>query len=215
VRILALDTTADRLGACLWDDGAVLEVDRRSPPRHDAAIEAAVQKVLGGPGTPLDAVAVAAGPGRFTGIRVGVAFGVMLGRARGVPVLGLNALQTLAWQAFREAPGAFVACAARPAVRDELYAGLYRPDATSAAADRWGRPEELRPFLQGVHGLVLAGEGAAALKKALGLGAAVAAPRLRPRFLAERAAEIVRAGGPLPAPEPYYLKPGHFERAAR
>lgn len=226
MRILALDTTARRFGACLWEDGRCREIDVQAEAKHDALIERALARLFGGDAgagrrPPLDAIAAATGPGRFTGIRVGVAFAVMLGKTRGIPVIGLRALETLACQAFWESEGAQPAAvvAARPVVRSEMFWGAYRPAAggvEAVFADRWGLPQDLKGSLAGLpRPLALAGESARTALAGLGedgAGVRVLAERLRPRSLARRAAEILERGGPLPPPEPYYLKPGNFER---
>lgn len=221
MRILALDTTARRFGACLWEDGRAREVDVQAESKHDALLERALARLFGGRDPRLDAVAVGTGPGRFTGIRVGVAFGVMLGRTRGIPVIGLRCLETLACQAFWESedgtPAAVIAL--RPVVREEMFWGAYRPDGggvENILADRWGLPQDLKGSLTGLpRPLALAGESARTALAALGddgAGVRVLAERLKPRTLARRAAELLARGGTLPPPEPYYLKPGNFER---
>ena len=71
----------------------------------------------------LAAVAVVAGPGSFTGLRVGVATAKGLAFAAAKPLVGISSLQTLACQV----PGTLLpVCSLLDARKQEVYAGLYQ-----------------------------------------------------------------------------------------
>ena len=64
----------------------------------------------------LDGVAVAVGPGSFTGVRIGVAAvkGLCFGAEK--PAAGVSTLEAMAWNGLAAAPGEIVCCCmdARP-----------------------------------------------------------------------------------------------------
>lgn len=71
----------------------------------------------------LTGVAVSLGPGRFTGMRVGIATAQMLAHSRGLPVVGLASLDLVAFTArYAERP----VCAVVDARRGELAWAFYR-----------------------------------------------------------------------------------------
>jgi tRNA threonylcarbamoyladenosine biosynthesis protein TsaB len=104
--VLALDTTA---GACsVAVVGEVIRAQRSLPMTqgHSRLLLGMVNEALaesGLTGEQIDAVAFGSGPGSFTGLRVacGVAQGLALGWGR--PVVAVDSLLTLAWQAARAA----------------------------------------------------------------------------------------------------------------
>lgn len=75
----------------------------------------------------VDAIAFDAGPGSFTGLRVGCAVAQGLGFALDRPLVPVDALETLAWQRVRASRCADVpVLAAIDARMDELYVAMYR-----------------------------------------------------------------------------------------
>ncbi|MBQ3406112.1 MAG: tRNA (adenosine(37)-N6)-threonylcarbamoyltransferase complex dimerization subunit type 1 TsaB, partial [Lachnospiraceae bacterium] len=71
----------------------------------------------------VDAVAVAAGPGSFTGLRIGSATAKGLGLALGIPIIEVPTLAGLAYNLF-DAGGLIVPC--MDARRKQVYNGIYR-----------------------------------------------------------------------------------------
>lgn len=74
--------------------GRVLEVGRAAAERLPAELEALYREA----GVPLhaDRIVIGTGPGSYTGLRVGASYALGLGRAWGVPVLGVSTLEGLA-----------------------------------------------------------------------------------------------------------------------
>ena len=96
--ILALDSATAGVSLALWRDGAVLASDAADAGRSDA-LPAAVAALMARAGlglAALDRLAVTIGPGRFTGLRAGLAFMRGLALALDRPLIGLTTLEALA-----------------------------------------------------------------------------------------------------------------------
>ena len=100
--LLAIDTSTRQAGIALYDGvrGLVAEYNWHSANRHTEELMPAVAYMLNQSGiTPgaLRAVAVALGPGSFTGLRVGLAAAKGLALANGVALLGIPTLDAVAY----------------------------------------------------------------------------------------------------------------------
>ncbi len=124
--VLTIETSTPSEEVAVVDDGGVLAYERRVAGRgHADELLSAISAVLGQSGTPLerlDAIAVSIGPGRFTGLRVGLSTAKGLAAASGVPVLPAPTLEALA-----KSGGVFdgLVCPMLDARRGEVYAGLF------------------------------------------------------------------------------------------
>jgi len=101
--------------------------------RHAEAIDGLFADVVGTNRADIEAVAVGIGPGPYSGLRVGIAFGVGLGRALDVPVVGVCSLDMRAWQVAGGSSGARESdfSIASDARRGEVYWADYRHDGRS------------------------------------------------------------------------------------
>lgn len=71
----------------------------------------------------VDAIAVAAGPGSFTGLRIGSATAKGLGLALDKPLVGVPTVEALAYNLY-DTPG--LICPIMDARRNQVYTGIYR-----------------------------------------------------------------------------------------
>ena len=129
MHILALETSGTSGSAALLDD--VLHVaDLRLNPAERSAkgLAPGIQQLLQKAGwrpDEIELVAVAVGPGSFTGLRVGVTTAKTFAYAVGAAVLGVNTLEVIAAQSADAAHGNLIA-AAIDAQRGDVYAATFR-----------------------------------------------------------------------------------------
>jgi len=100
MKILALETTEKFGSVALLDDGHVLaEIILPKDRRSSQTLHPAMLSILGTTQTApneIGAVAVVAGPGSFTGLRVGVTAAKVFAYATGAKVIALDTFQTIA-----------------------------------------------------------------------------------------------------------------------
>jgi tRNA threonylcarbamoyladenosine biosynthesis protein TsaB len=124
IRILALDTTGERASIALVEENQVVEeVAMESPDGFAHVVFGEIQSLLGRHGVSIaeiDVFAAAAGPGSFTGVRVGLAAVKGLAEATGKQVAAVSSLRAVA---------SFGSSAVRAAIidarRGEIYGGVY------------------------------------------------------------------------------------------
>lgn len=99
MRLLALETAYDVCGAALVDDTGVEALEeQRAPRRHNEVLAPAVGRLLSGAGRrfdDLDGIALSAGPGSYTGLRVGMSYAKGLAYGTGLPVIPVPSLPSL------------------------------------------------------------------------------------------------------------------------
>ena len=129
--ILALDTCDARGSIAILRDGVALASEQHSVPQdYSSWLLPATDRVLSAGGVRLadiDLFAVAAGPGSFTALRVGMTTVKAWSEVYGRPVVPVSRLEALAEQV--QQPGELVA-AFVDARRDQLYAGLFQRTVT-------------------------------------------------------------------------------------
>jgi tRNA threonylcarbamoyladenosine biosynthesis protein TsaB len=140
VKVLALETATDLVGAALLRDGSVAERTHLGGRAHAELLAPAIEEVCALSGCALgdlDAVAVDVGPGLFTGLRVGVATAKALGQALSLGVLGVSSLDVLAAGAYEAAPGGRSArvVAVVDARRGEVFVAAYDAGADGGGPD--------------------------------------------------------------------------------
>lgn len=136
--LLAVDTSTRRIGLALYEeDGVLHEAVWSSPDYHTMQLAPAVEEALANAGcamSDLEAIAIATGPGSFTGLRIGMAFAKGLALARRIPMVGIPSLDVLAaGQPIKQIPMAAILRAGR----GRLAVGWYRPNKKNwVATDR-------------------------------------------------------------------------------
>lgn len=126
--ILNIDTAVQSASVCLSRSETVLAA-RVNPVERDAAswLHLAMQEVLTETGfrpKDLAAIAVSAGPGSYTGLRVGMAAAKGLCYALSAPLITINTLQFMAAAAVESASTALL-CPMIDARRMEVFTALY------------------------------------------------------------------------------------------
>jgi len=128
--LLALESATDALSVALLDDrGSVVLREHAGARQHSAALLAVVDETLRAAGVALGevaAMAISAGPGSFTSLRIGLATLKGLAFGRSIPVVGISTLEAIALGALAEAPPDAEVLALLDARRGEWYAGAYR-----------------------------------------------------------------------------------------
>jgi len=130
--MLAIDTSSARAAVAVVEDDRVLgETVKPAGRDFDVAAEAAL--LLADPKA-LESVLVALGPGSFTGLRQGIAFGVGLALSLQVPLLGAGTLELAAARARQPA------LAVSEAGRGRVY--WLAPDGRRGVAEAASLPRE-------------------------------------------------------------------------
>jgi tRNA threonylcarbamoyladenosine biosynthesis protein TsaB len=219
MRVLAVETSSLAGGVALLDDERLIaEYVLDVSITHSERLMAAVDRVLGDARwTPrsLDALAVAVGPGSFTGLRIAVSTVKGLAVALGVPIAAVPTLDAMAaalpW-------AALPVCPVLDARKGEVYACLYRWDG-AAMRREWEylalSPDALAARLHAPA--ILVGDGAAVVRSPH------ARPLPPPRRLPSPACvgalglERLRRGETVTAAalEPIYLRPSEAELKRR
>lgn len=123
MQFLSLESSTDAGSVALWRDGVVSE--RHCPPGQpsSATLLPLVSALLAESGlgfADLDAIAFAAGPGSFTGLRVACGVAQGLAFAHGLPVLPVGTLDAMA-----HAAAALRVAVCLDARMNEVYFGLF------------------------------------------------------------------------------------------
>src|SRR5256886_10765913 len=125
--LLALDTSTDWASVALFDGRDVLaEETWHAQRRQGDELFPAIERVLLSTRTALssvDRVAVAVGPGSFTGLRVAIAAGQGIARGNGAALVAISTLDVLAYP---HAPSKQRTCPLLRAGRDTFYAAFYK-----------------------------------------------------------------------------------------
>ncbi len=144
MKVLGIDSSGmTATAAILTEDELLAEISVNHKKTHSETLLPMVSELMQmtelSPAD-MDVLAVAAGPGSFTGLRIGAATIKGLGLALDKPVAAVPTLMALAWNA---AASSGVVCPMMDARRNEVYAAAYRMP--GPGAEHSALPEELIP----------------------------------------------------------------------
>ena len=170
--MLAFETSAKSCSAAIHDGQKLLaESYQNSGLTHSQTLMVMAQdllKVCGKTAADVTALAVAAGPGSFTGIRIGVAAAKGFAWGAELPVYGVSTLQAMA-KGLGVAEGHICCC--MDARRNQVYNALFlaeKGNLTRVCGDRAIALADLKTELEHIDGpIYLVGDGAALAHKAL------------------------------------------------
>lgn len=165
MKILALETSARSVSAAVTENGAVLASSYQNTGlTHSRTLMPMVDAMLKNAGIGLDEiglVAVAAGPGSFTGLRIGVSAAKGLAWTLGLPCCAVSTLAAMARNAAHM--DAVVVCA-MDARRSQVYNAVF--SARDGQLDRLtpdraiGLPELAEELKKGEKVKIIVGDGA-------------------------------------------------------
>ncbi|HJC40764.1 MAG TPA: tRNA (adenosine(37)-N6)-threonylcarbamoyltransferase complex dimerization subunit type 1 TsaB [Candidatus Intestinimonas pullistercoris] len=230
MKILALESSAVAASVAVSEDGALIAQSyQRSGLTHSRTLLPMCRDLLENCGLTLgemDVVAVAAGPGSFTGLRIGVATAKGLAWPGDKPCAGVSTLEAMAWP-LAHLEGDL--CAVMDARRHQVYNARFQAEGgrlLRLCPDRAISIDELAAeLLSREKTQILVGDGAELCYNELtkrGLPVRLAPPHLRWQSawgVARAAEELARTGGLVTAAElaPVYhrLSQAERERLAR
>lgn len=217
MRILSIDTTTRGCSVAVHQDGALvasydLLTDRSSSAMLTTLMQNAVEHA-GFTLPELDAVAIAKGPGSYTGLRVGVSTAKGLCYALDKPLIAISSLEALTAQITAFYPKDYLFCPMIDARRMEVFASVYTAglDVIQPTQALIIEEDSFRDLLQ-EHSIVFFGDGAAKCEPVLGNHPKACFPTqpIEPsaRTIGVLAAIAYKAGQfeDLASFEPYYLK---------
>jgi len=225
MKILALETSAKAVSAAVAEDGVLLASGYLNTGlTHSRTLMPIVEAMLKNADLCMEdigAVAVASGPGSFTGIRIGVAAAKGLAFAAGIPVVGVSTLEAMArnlilWDGL-------IVCA-MDARRSQVYNAVFEAAdgaLTRLTPDRAVGLDELSKELEiSKKRKIVVGDGGRLCYNRL-LEDKIACTLAPPHLLMQNASgvalaaeELLRAGMGLSAQDlaPVYLRPAQADR---
>ena len=225
MKILALESSAVAASVALCEDETLIaQAFQNTGLTHSQTLLPLAEDLLKNCGltmADMDLIAVAEGPGSFTGLRIGVAAAKGLAWGGELPCAGCSTLESMAWNL---AGFEGEVCVAMDARRKQVYNARFRVDGAQPhrlTPDRAISLEDLIAELQGTETTqIIVGDGAKLCYDALtaaGIPAKLAPPNLRMQSawgVARLALEKARKGQTITANDlaPVYHRLSQAER---
>lgn len=161
--LLSLDSSAVTASVALTDGDRVIKSEFvNSGLTHSETLLPMVKRVMGdNEFSSLDAAAITAGPGSFTGVRIGVATVKGIAFAGNIPCYGVSTLEAIAYNFVDEN---CVVCAVMDARRMQFYNAIFKVEngiVSRSTPDRAISIDDLREELKQYDSVIIAGDGAA------------------------------------------------------
>lgn len=160
--LLSLDSSAVTASVALTDGDRVIKSEFvNSGLTHSETLLPMVKRVMGNNEfSSLDAVAITAGPGSFTGVRIGVATVKGIAFAGNIPCYGVSTLEAIAYNFVDEN---CIVCAVMDARRLQFYNAIFKVEngtVSRLTPDRAISIDDLREELKQYDSVIIAGDGA-------------------------------------------------------
>ncbi len=127
VKILAIETSGQVAGCALYDDGCITAVcsvqNKKTHSQSLMPMMEEMKKRMELDLSSIDAIALTAGPGSFTGLRIGAATAKGLGLALEKPILPVPTVDALAYNLYGAKA---LVCPLMDARRRQVYTGIYQ-----------------------------------------------------------------------------------------
>jgi len=221
MRIVAIETSAKAASVALLEDGKLVAQNMQNAGlTHSRTLLPMLHALLDGVGIEVkdvDKLAVAYGPGSFTGLRIGVATAKGLAWGLDKPLVGVSSLEAMAHQAVHLGDG--IICPVMDARRDQVYNALFEcrnGTLRRLIEDRAIAIEELFAQSGRESRYILVGDGAIICRDWLTAHGGHA--ELLPEHLVQQTAwGVAMAAMKLPGEEPsginpQYIRPSQAER---
>lgn len=213
--ILGIDSSAITASCAVCDgDKIVAEQFLNTAHTHSETLLPMVRDMLRGAGLALsdmESVAVTAGPGSFTGLRIGISCVKGMCAGAGLPCVSVSTLEAVA-QNFRELDG--IICACMDARRKQVYNALFKSEngiITRLCEDRAISVEELFAEVSRLkEKLFLAGDGAQLAYREFGASGGNFAQLAPPLLRYQRGSGVCFAAAGKPRISPDALMPSYL-----
>ncbi len=127
MRVLGIESSSLVASIAIWtDDSITAEYTFNFKKTHSQTLLPMLDEIIKMTEIPLDsidAIAVSAGPGSFTGLRIGSATAKGLGLALKKPLIHIPTIEAMAYQCFSSS---YILCPIMDARRNQVYTGIYQ-----------------------------------------------------------------------------------------
>lgn len=212
--VLSLDTSTRVCSVALHQDGALLGCyELLTEKTHSSLLTTLVQDLVTHAGfalTDLDQIAVAKGPGSYTGLRIGVSTAKGLCFSLDKPLVSVHTLEAMAAQLTPFYPADYLLCPMIDARRMEVYCAFYQSGQLCRETAAVIIDENSFADLLSSHRIVFFGDGSAKCREILGKNPNAVFPDTDLHPSARTVGQLVSSGRglveDLASFEPFYLK---------